>query len=180
MITLLNKECLPDLIGADLKVIFCGLAVGKESCMMKHYYANPGNCFWRTLHRAGFLDKQIKTSLDPEVKELNNQILIAKKIGLTDLIKNDHSTHHAVATPADSERLTNLIKEQQPKILAFNGKKPAMIFLNETDTKAISYGEQKNRRLGSTKIYVLPSTSGAAKAFFKLGPWQEVCRILKK
>lgn len=41
---------LPDILGPNLKVVFCGTAVGEKSARRGHYYAGPGNKFWQYLH----------------------------------------------------------------------------------------------------------------------------------
>jgi hypothetical protein len=39
----MEKICLPNILGDNIKVIFCDMAAGKESCEMKHHYANKNN-----------------------------------------------------------------------------------------------------------------------------------------
>jgi TDG/mug DNA glycosylase family protein len=72
--------------------------------------------------------------------------------------------------------LRTIIEAIQPSVLAFNGKKPAIEFLRIPAGK-LAYGCQP-ARIGRTAIYVLPSTSGAARAYWSIGPWQEMSNIL--
>lgn len=44
---------LDDVLAPNLRVVFCGTAVGVRSAARGHYYAGPGNDFWRLLHGSG-------------------------------------------------------------------------------------------------------------------------------
>ena len=39
------KNNLEDVVDKNTKILFCGMAPGKKSCEMGHYYANTGNRF---------------------------------------------------------------------------------------------------------------------------------------
>jgi len=156
----MNNKILSDVIGETPDVIFCGLAPDKESLMMQHYYANPHDKFWRVLHQFHFTDKQIKTSLDPLERQENYEYLISKNIGLCD----------------NFDELISKVKELKPKVLAFNGKKAAELYLN----RAVEYGELKKDKIGKTRVYVLPSTAGSANANWNIRYWRELKTIIKK
>jgi TDG/mug DNA glycosylase family protein len=158
---------LPDILTEDLKVIFCSLLADRESLMMQHYYASPRDKFWRILQEVAFTERQIKTSIDADIRESNYDYLKSKKIGLTNLGEQ--------ATLKDVERLNNIIKEYKPKVLAFNGKKVAELYFN----KSVELGEQKEK-IGKTKIFVLTSTSNSASSLWNKRHWREVSNIIKK
>ncbi len=177
----MNNSSLPDILGEEINIIFCGLSAGKLSLMMQHYYADPGNRFWLSLKEAGLTEKQIIPSLNSEQREVNYKFLKSKKIGLTDLIKSGQEIKgDLLASEKDIERLNNLIKEYRPRVLAFNGKKAAQLYLNKINSSEIRFGELQNLKIGSTKVFILPSTSGAAKAFWSLAPWRELSYLVKK
>ncbi len=48
---------IPDVIAAELKVLFCGINPGLYSGATGYHFARPGNRFWPTLYRAGFMDR---------------------------------------------------------------------------------------------------------------------------
>lgn len=158
---------LPDILTEDLKVIFCSLLADRESLMMQHYYASPRDKFWRILQEVAFTERQIKTSIDADIRESNYDYLKSKKIGLTNLGEQ--------ATLKDVERLNNIIKDYKPKVLAFNGKKVAELYFN----KSVELGEQKEK-IGKTKIFVLTSTSNSASSLWNKRHWREVSNIIKK
>ena len=57
----------------------------------------------------------------------------------------------------------------EPANLAFNGKNAARGALE----RDVTYGPQEEQ-LGGAAVWVLPSTSGAARRFWDIGPWQEL------
>jgi TDG/mug DNA glycosylase family protein len=105
---------------------------------------------------------QIKTGITQEAKDYNYNYLKSKGIGLTDL--ND-----------DIEALNKLVKECQPKVLAFNGKRAAEAYFN----REVELGEQKEK-IGKTKIFVLASSANSASAAWNKRHWREVSNLIKK
>ena len=51
-------EKLPDQLQPHLRLVFVGTAAGQRSADMGHYYAGPGNRFWRTLHEVGITPRR--------------------------------------------------------------------------------------------------------------------------
>src|SRR5213596_2530878 len=56
----LQDSAVPDVLGADLRVLFCGINPGRVSAAAGAHFANPRNDFWRLLHVAG-LTKRLLT-----------------------------------------------------------------------------------------------------------------------
>ena len=71
---------LPDVLGPDLKIVFCGTAAGQKSADLGYYYAGNGNKFWKTLFSTELTPRLL---LPSEFREL-----IAWGIGLTDMVKD--------------------------------------------------------------------------------------------
>ena len=44
------ESAVPDVLGPDLKVVFCGINPGRVSDAARAHFANPRNDFWRLLH----------------------------------------------------------------------------------------------------------------------------------
>lgn len=59
-----------------------------------------------------------------------------------------------------------------PRIIAFTGKKAAAVYFG-TSTDSLAFG-LSSERLGDIKIFVLPSTSGAASRYWSEGPWRDL------
>ena len=147
----MSKKLLPNVVKKNLEIIFCGMAVGRLSARVGGYYADPRNKFWDILYDLRFIKKKIRCCEYEEILEYD--------LGLTDLVKNKSGVDKKIeATKKDIKELEEKIKNLQPKILAFNGKKPAREFFNRNN---LNWGKQNNKdKIGETKIWVLPSTSG--------------------
>jgi len=52
----------PDILGPDLAVVFCGINPGRVSAAAGANFANPRNDFWRLLHAAGFTPRLLDPS----------------------------------------------------------------------------------------------------------------------
>ncbi|MCF6410675.1 mismatch-specific DNA-glycosylase [Pseudalkalibacillus salsuginis] len=159
---------LTDLLKNDLKVVFCGTAVGLESSKKKLYYANPTNKFWSILYR---------TQLTPTKFSPNEyQKLLNYGIGLTDLVKGWSRNDKDISKEQyDINRLNTVINKNKPAILCFNGKQAAKQYLNK---KIIHYGLQKEK-INTTKIFVAPSTSGAASGYWDERYWFELAKLVQ-
>lgn len=155
---------LPDVLRAGLRVVFCGTAAGTASAWAGAYYAGPGNAFWATLHSTGLTP----TRLSPAEFEQ----LPALGIGLTDICKVLHGSDQDVgADEFDVAGLEARIAAIEPVNLAFNGKNAAHGALG----RRVDYGPQPER-IGGAVVWVLPSTSGAARRYWDVGPWHELAR----
>lgn len=154
---------LPDVLRADLRVVFCGTAAGAASAQVGAYYAGPGNAFWRTLHEIGLTPLQLEPAQFREVTRYG--------IGLTDIAKQTSGADSTLKpTDFDAEALREKILTYAPRVLAFNGKRAAQAFYGH---KSLMYGRQP-KPLNTTRVVVLPSTSGAARRFWDERHWHDL------
>ncbi len=155
---------LPDLIEPGLTTLFCGSAASSASARVGAYYAGPGNRFWPILNESGLTPHLFAPT---EFREL-----LSLGIGLTDLAKHEAGMDVALSSAAyDADALHAKVEVAAPAILAFTGKRPAGLFLLKILGMSITdYGEQPVR-LGGTRIFVLPSPSGAARQWWSAEPW---------
>ncbi len=166
-------SALPDLIEQGLTTLFCGSAASSASARSATYYAGPGNRFWAILEETGLTPYLFSAT---EFRRLS-----ALGIGLTDLAKNEIGMDADFSTLAyDSAGLTKKIEQATPPIIAFTGKRPAGIFLMEMLGVGVErYGEQ-DARLGKTRIFILPSPSGAARRWWSSEPWHLLAETHRK
>ena len=164
-----NPHILPDVLETNLKVVFCGTAAGKTSARLAAYYAGPGNKFWKSLHVVGLTPSLLRPEEYPTLPQYG--------IGLTDLAKytsgsdlNLNPRDFAVA-PFEEK-----IRTFSPKVLCFNGKKAAETFLS---TDRVDFGELE-KRIGETRLFVAPSTSGAANGHWNISYWQELAELAER
>jgi TDG/mug DNA glycosylase family protein len=155
-------DVLPDLLRPGLRVVFCGTAAGTASARAKAYYAGPGNAFWKALHAVELTPVQLEPAEFQRLPEFG--------IGLTDICKVLHGSDEEVGTVEfDVDGLLARIAEAEPANLAFNGKNAARGALE----RDVRFGPQEEQ-IGGAAVWVLPSTSGAARRYWDLGPWQEL------
>jgi TDG/mug DNA glycosylase family protein len=155
-------EVLQDVLMPGLRVVFCGTAAGTASARARAYYAGPGNAFWETLQRIGLTPVQLAPAEFGRLPEYG--------IGLTDICKVLYGSDAEVGTVEfDAAGLHARIAAVEPINLAFNGKNAARGALE----RDVGYGLQPER-VGGAGVWVLPSTSGAARRFWRIGPWQEL------
>jgi len=155
-------DVLPDILRPGLRIVFCGTAAGTASARAKAYYAGPGNGFWKVLHETGLTPIQLAPT---EFRRLPDY-----GIGLTDICKVLHGSDLEVGTVEfDVAGLEARVSEAEPAHLAFNGKNAARGALE----RDVVYGLQPER-IGGAAVWVLPSTSGAARRFWDVEPWHEL------
>jgi len=158
----LPTPILPDVLGPGLRVVFCGTAPGTASARAGAYYAGPGNRFWATLHEVGPTPVLLAPAEFARLPQFG--------IGLTDISKTASGSDQQVGRSGfDPARLEATIAAVAPAHLAFNGKNAARAALG----RPVDYGRQPERVAGAA-VWVLPSTSGAARGFWDIGPWQEL------
>lgn len=161
---------LPDVLEAGLTTVFCGSAASTVSARHGAYYAGPGNRFWPTLFEAGLTPTLFKPAEFRRLPELG--------IGITDLAKHESGMDVALSSNAyDADALLRKIRIHKPAHLAFTGKRPAGLFLLEALGAPLKdYGEQ-SATIGATRIFVLPSPSGAARRWWSIEPWIKLGEI---
>ncbi len=158
---------LPDVVRTGLPVVFCGTAAGAKSAAVRAYYAGPGNQFWPVLARTGLTLRQIRPA--------DFRSALDSGIGLTDVCKLDAGSDRAIGNKGfDVPRLLELLEQNRPKRVAFNGKKAAEIVLG----RKVDYGPQPERIAGA-RVHVLPSTSGAARGAWNEAYWRELAREVR-
>ncbi|WP_454630826.1 mismatch-specific DNA-glycosylase [Bradyrhizobium cenepequi] len=159
------RERLPDQLATDLRLVFVGTAASQRSADLGHYYAHPGNRFWRTLHQVGITPRRYEPHEFPALLELG--------IGFTDMCKTGAGMdHQALAFPIDIEAFREKMLTHRPKTIAFTSKKAASLFYGRP-TKAIALGRQAPLP-DFPDIFVLASPSGAASGNWSLQPWQQL------
>lgn len=159
---------LEDILKPDLLVVFCGTAAGAESEARRQYYAGPGNRFWEVLATTKLTPRQLAPA--------DYRILLEFRIGLTDIVKQQSGSDVDIDfRSADRESLRKKIVRLAPRYLCFNGKRAAQEFFC---TKAVEYGLQATT-IGSTSLFVAPSTSGAARGSWDLSVWRDLARRIR-
>jgi TDG/mug DNA glycosylase family protein len=156
----MKEHLVPNLLAPGLRLIFCGTAPSAASARQKAYYAHEGNGFWKALHRTGLTPRLFAPFEYPQ--------LLALGIGLTDLCKTVSGNDDQLPPEAlDREAVCRVVTDYQPDVLAFTSKHGATIYFGHK----VEYGWQPET-LGRTRFYVLCSSSGRARRFWREEVWQ--------
>jgi double-stranded uracil-DNA glycosylase len=158
-------EKLPDQLQDHLRLVFVGTAAGQRSADLGHYYAHPGNRFWRTIHEVGITSRQYEPREFPSLLKLG--------IGFTDMCKvGAGMDHEALNSPIDVPAFREKMRRYRPKTIAFTSKKAASLFYGRP-TKAVALGRQPPLE-DFPIVFVLASPSGAATRYWSVQPWREL------
>ncbi len=144
----------PDVLAPGLKAVFCGINPGRVSAAASAHFANPRNDFWRLLHDAGLTPRLLAAEEQFDLPRYGYGLTNAAyrtTPGSGDLRRGDFA--------GSAERLERIARELEPGVIAFVGKEAYRGAFNERP----ELGVQK-RKLGETRLYVLPSTSPANAA----------------
>ena len=164
-IDLADTHRLPDQLRPNLRLVFVGTAASTRSAELGHYYAHPGNRFWRAIHEAGITPRRYQPSEFVSLIEL--------RIGFTDLCKTGAGMDHQIAAETiDVPGFKAKMETYRPATIAFTSKKAASLFYGRPSA-AIALGRQ-TRDESLPEVFVLPSPSGAASGSWTLEPWREL------
>jgi len=159
---------LPDVLAPGLRIVFCGTAVSTTSARLGAYYARPGNKFWPTLFKVGLTPRQLQPGEYATITDYG--------LGLTDLAKSVAGIDAALEDRHfERAGLRGKIERYSPLILAFTSKRAAQEFTGHD----VDYRFLKET-IGSTRLFVLPSTSGAANGSWSIGPWEELAAVASR
>jgi len=154
-------DILHDVLDEALHIVLCGTAASTASAKASAYYAHRQNKFWQILHESGLTPERLQPHQFRD--------LLRYRIGLTDLVKTHSGMDRQVRSGfgADARsRLRASILQYRPEFLAFTSKTAGQNFLGGKR----DYGEQREL-IGDTRIWVLPSTSGAANGSWRPEIW---------
>jgi double-stranded uracil-DNA glycosylase len=167
-----SDDVLPDVLTTGLHVVFCGTQAGAASARRGAYYAGPGNKFWKTLFETGLIPQPLGPADFPDLPRYG--------IGFTDVAKRTSGPdtvlmrHHFDISGFQAKLLAHA-----PAIVAFNGKRAAQAALGEERGSKLAYGLQASSLVGG-RVFILPSTSGAASGYWSIEPWRELAALVKE
>lgn len=144
-------SALPDILAPNLRVVFCGTAVGERSAQRGHYYAGPGNDFWRLLHDTGLTPHLLRPDDDVTLPTYG--------LGLTDLAQNVAQSHDRGLT-YDAQSLVRKLEQYQPRCVAFTSKAAGKAAARALGHRPPPLGPAA-WSIAGCKVFVLPSPSGA-------------------
>jgi len=144
-------KTVPDVIGPDLRVLFCGINPGLYTAAVGHHFARPGNRFWPALCRSGFTERLLSPFEERELLSLG--------LGITNVVARA-TTSASELTREDfvegGRALKAKVRRYRPRIIAILGVGAYRQAFAQP--KAV-IGEQ-TERIVSARVWVLPNPSG--------------------
>jgi double-stranded uracil-DNA glycosylase len=144
-------KTLPDVITADLKVLFCGINPGLYTAAIGHHFGRPGNRFWPALSAAGFTDRLLSP--------YDEQELLPQGYGITNLVARATARADELTEEELREGATILerkVSRYRPRVVAFLG---ITAYRTAFERPQARLGLQPDV-LTEAKIWLLPSPSG--------------------
>jgi double-stranded uracil-DNA glycosylase len=142
---------IPDLVGPDLRVLFCGINPGQRSGELGLHFARAGNRFWKLLHAGGFTDHVLAPSEQASLPALG--------IGITNLVERVT----VAASDLRREELRaggNLLEvkttDLRPQFVAVLG---LGAFRTAFGRPSADVGEQ-DEGIATARLWLLPNPSG--------------------
>lgn len=146
-----RSRTLPDILGPDLAVLFCGINPGLYSAAIGHHFGRPGNRFWPALHAAGITPRVYLPA--------ESRLLLEHRCGLTDIVERATARADELSPAelrAGRTRLLTKLERFRPRFLAVLG---IGAYRTAFEAPKARLGLQPDA-LGDTRVWVLPNPSG--------------------
>ncbi|MDB9528017.1 G/U mismatch-specific DNA glycosylase [Oscillatoria sp. CS-180] len=145
------NQKVPDIIGPNLNVLFCGINASIYSAAVGHHFARPGNRLWKALYRAGFTERLLDPSEDTT--------LLDRGYGMTNIV----ARATARADELDAAELEQGYYELVDKIEQF---RPTCLAVLGISAYRIAFKQPKAKvgpqaiAINDTQVWALPNPSG--------------------
>jgi len=150
-LTAARGRTIPDVIGAELKVLFCGINPSLYSAAIGHHFGRPGNRFWPALYAGGFTPRLLSPYEDATLATLGLGLtnLVARATATADELTAEELTRGAVL-------LEEKVRQHRPSLVAFLGVGAYRTAFSRP--KAV-LGPQREK-MAAAGLWVLPNPSG--------------------
>jgi len=148
---------LPDLISADVRLLFTGINPGLRSVAVQGHFAPRGNRFYPALLRAGITDHLIDASAG--LAPADRDYLLGRGIGITSLVARATASAGELG-PAEliegTKRLTATVSRFRPRVVAMLG---ITAYRTAFGMPRATLGRQQENLEGA-QLWVVPNPSG--------------------
>jgi TDG/mug DNA glycosylase family protein len=159
---------IPDVIGPDLRVLFCGINPGLWSAVVQRHFATPGNRFWPALYGAGFTPRLFGPYDQGE--------LLGLGLGISSMVETA-SARADELTPQEIREGGRILTK---KVAAYRPRWVAMLGIGAYRTafgyKHAVVGPQPEP-LADSRVWVLPNPSGLNAHWTAAGLAEEFGRL---
>jgi TDG/mug DNA glycosylase family protein len=145
------EQALADLVGPDLRVLFCGINPGTLSGELCLHFARPGNRFWKLLSAGGFTECVLEPAEQHILPELG--------VGITNLV----GRVTAAASELSSSELREGATQLEAKVDTLRPRCVAVLGLQAYRTAFLRPGATigpQPELLGTALLWLLPNPSG--------------------
>ena len=144
-------SAVPDVVGPDLDVLFCGINPSLTSAERGHHFARAGNRFWPAIHRAGLTPRLMAPEEDMD--------LLDHGLGVTNVVDRPTRTAAELSPEelqAGAAALDELVARYRPRALAVLGITAYRLGFGRPRA---AIGLQPER-VGGAATWVVPNPSG--------------------
>jgi double-stranded uracil-DNA glycosylase len=145
------EGALADLVGPDLRVLFCGINPGMLSAELGLHFARSGNRFWKLLCAGGFTGSVLSPAEQHTLPELG--------VGITNLVERASAAASELSVAELREGATRL----EPKVDRLRPRCVAVLGLQAYRTAFLRPGATIGRQpepIGGALLWLLPNPSG--------------------
>ena len=156
-----------DVIGPELKVLFCGINPSLYSAAVGCHFARPGNRFWPALHAGGITERRLQPAEQAE--------LLRAGYGITNLVARATATAEELSAEEllrGARVLERKVRRSRPALVAFLG---VTAYRTALSRPRAQMGRQ-TEAIGESAIWVLPNPSGL-NAHYRLA---ELARLFEE
>ncbi len=146
-----QAKTIPDVLGPDLRVLFCGINPGLWSAAIGKHFANPGNRFWPALHASGFTPRLLGPWQQEELLDLG--------LGLSNVASRASARADELGPEElriGGEILAGKVAKYRPRWVAILG---IGAYRTAFGRKDATIGPQPVK-IADSKLWVLPNPSG--------------------
>jgi double-stranded uracil-DNA glycosylase len=159
---------LADLVGPDLRVLFCGINPGSLSGQLGLHFARRGNRFWRLLCAGGFTESVLSPA--------DQHVLPGLGVGITNLVGRvmaAASDLNASELREGATALESRVESLRPRCVAVLGLQAYRTAFRRPGATIGAQPEQ----LGDALLWLLPNPSGL-QARYQVPEMEEMYRSL--
>lgn len=158
----------PDIVGPDLRVLFCGINPGVRSGQLGQHFARPGNRFWKLLAASGLTDRLLAPAEQVQ--------LLHYRLGITNIVEATTATAAELSAAdlrAGAPRLEEKAAAVAPICVAVLGMQAYRVAFRRPGAIV---GRQPER-LAESVLWLLPNPSGLQARYQMpemIGLWAEL------
>ena len=145
------EQALADLVGPDLRVLFCGINPGKLSGELGLHFARRGNRFWKLLCAGGFTESVLSPAEQHTLPDLG--VGITNLVGRVTAAASELSTSELREGATQLEAKVQMLRPQWFAVLGLQAYRTAFLRPGAT------IGPQPEL-LGCALLWLLPNPSG--------------------